>query len=202
MNWLGSLSIQQLMHLIQRYDVKPYYKNPQKRGKAMKKAIRSHWKKHPEECPICFEPISFAHCSMTPCTHFFCDRCLIPHLSQKETCPLCRHPCSYIDMLTQISWKKLLKLILQKNAKETRIVIEPDPISEPIAEDVSYSLDLMTQFYLFSTSVFILFVIGIYIISIWTFFTLATQTLLSVNLYAIFGLLGRRFLPFVFHSVE
>jgi len=149
MNWLGTLSISQLMDLIQRYDLHPHYKNPQKRVKAMKEAIRTYWKTHKEECAICLEPISFAHCSVTPCTHLFCDSCLIPHLSQKESCPLCRHPCSYIDILTQVSWKKMLKIILRRTnhteREPERIMIQP----EPVRTMESSTLALTIQLYVF-----------------------------------------------------
>ena len=42
------------------------------------------------ECPICLTEIQTS--ATLDCSHVFCKDCLLQHLAQKITCPLCRSP--------------------------------------------------------------------------------------------------------------
>jgi len=43
------------------------------------------------ECPICLTDTDIQDIAMLDCSHVFCIDCLLNHLTQKITCPLCRN---------------------------------------------------------------------------------------------------------------
>ena len=43
------------------------------------------------ECPICLTDTYIQNTAMLDCSHVFCIDCLLNHLTQKITCPLCRN---------------------------------------------------------------------------------------------------------------
>jgi hypothetical protein len=43
------------------------------------------------ECPICLTDTEIHNTAMLDCSHVFCIDCLLNHLTQKITCPLCRN---------------------------------------------------------------------------------------------------------------
>ena len=45
-----------------------------------------------QKCPICTS--SVVNASATTCGHVFCWKCIVPWLSRKPQCPLCRQACS------------------------------------------------------------------------------------------------------------
>jgi hypothetical protein len=103
------------------------YNNPQKRKTAMKKSLYHYWssitlcKKTQEECVICYETISFDTCVATECAHLFCDVCVLPYIKKTDSCPLCRSPCSYIDIWNQVT-KERLRDIKRVIVPEKRVV--------------------------------------------------------------------------------
>lgn len=67
------------------------------------KLITEHWEKDGMgECPICFDKIQPNACIITKCSHLFCDKCLLLHLKQSSSCPICRVWCSYSVTMSQI----------------------------------------------------------------------------------------------------
>lgn len=56
------------------------------------------------DCVICFEKIK--NHVITKCNHLFCDTCLITHLKENNTCPLCREICDYENIINQIVNKR------------------------------------------------------------------------------------------------
>jgi hypothetical protein len=131
MKCLKNLSISQLVKLSQRYQLKPQYKNPRKRGAALRRCLRNYWKTHPiEDCAICWEPIQPKHLCITPCAHLFCNKCLLPYVRQSEKCPLCRAACPYTYLLNKIykipEIVAYLKSLLQAHAP----TVEDEPVEE------------------------------------------------------------------------
>jgi len=109
--FLNRLTTSQLLKLINRYDLKAQYKNPQKRRMALIRELRTYWSKNPvEDCAICLEENSFDHMVITQCAHLFCDTCLIPYIRTKEKCPMCRRHCSYIEVIGQLSKDRFIKV--------------------------------------------------------------------------------------------
>ena len=50
-----------------------------------------------QKCPICTS--SVVNASATTCGHVFCWKCIVPWLSRKPQCPLCRQACSSKEVL-------------------------------------------------------------------------------------------------------
>ena len=102
------LSLKQLFTMIQRFGLKPIYKNPQKRKMATKKCLEKYLNNNGlDPCVICFETMNLKNIIITPCTHFFCDTCLIPHINKSETCPICRSNCPYTYIKKMIPVNRL-----------------------------------------------------------------------------------------------
>jgi hypothetical protein len=77
--FLNRLTSSNLLELVNRYGLKPKYRNPQKRRMALIRELRAFWLQNPiEDCPICLEQNTFDHMVITPCAHLFCDTCLLP----------------------------------------------------------------------------------------------------------------------------
>lgn len=141
MKCLKNLSISQLVKLSQRYQLKPQYKHPRKRGAALRRCLRHYWKTHPiEDCAICWEPIQPKHLCITPCAHLFCNKCLLPYVRQTEKCPLCRAHCSYTYLLNKMfkipEIVAYLKSLLQAHTPP----VEEDPLED--REPVIYHINV------------------------------------------------------------
>jgi hypothetical protein len=52
-------------------------------------------------CSICFELLWEPR--KTPCNHYFCERCIVPHVDTDHDCPLCRQPIPNKYKLQRIS---------------------------------------------------------------------------------------------------
>lgn len=72
------------------------------------------------ECPICLTEIQTT--AILDCSHVFCKECLLQHLTQKITCPLCRNPsktyrCEYMiyDVMIPIPLSIQQMLITERN---------------------------------------------------------------------------------------
>lgn len=138
MKCIRNLSIQQLIKLSQRYDLKPKYKNPRKRVSALRRCLRNYWRINPiGECSICWEEIRPNELFVTPCAHLFCNKCLLPHIRQCEQCPICRADCSYTYLLKKmILFPELLAFLKsliavprveEEELIEDELVVEEDP---------------------------------------------------------------------------
>ena len=127
MEFIDRQSFSKILLFINRYGIIVEYNNPQKRKTAMKKSLYHYWasitlcKKTQEECAICYEHISFDTCVATECAHLFCDICVLPYIRKTDSCPLCRSPCSYIDIWNQVT-KERLQDIKRVIVTEKRVV--------------------------------------------------------------------------------
>jgi hypothetical protein len=119
------LSLNQLLTIIQRFGLNPIYKNPQKRKVAIKKCVEKYLNNNGlDPCVICYESMNFKNVIITPCTHFFCDTCLIPHINKSETCPICRGSCPYTYVMKMIPMNRLflhIKIDTEINIETVRI---------------------------------------------------------------------------------
>jgi len=131
MKCIRNLSIQQLIKLSQRYDLKPKYKNPRKRVSALRRCLRNYWRINPiGECSICWEEIRPNELFVTPCAHLFCNKCLLPHIRQCEQCPICRADCSYTYLLKKMILFPELLTFLKSLITVPHIVEEEELIEE------------------------------------------------------------------------
>ena len=131
MKCIRNLSIQQLIKLSQRYDLKPKYKNPRKRVSALRRRLRDYWRINPiGECSICWEEIRPNELFVTPCAHLFCNKCLLPHIRQCEQCPICRADCSYTYLLKKMILFPELLTFLKSLITVPHIVEEEELIEE------------------------------------------------------------------------
>jgi hypothetical protein len=91
----------------------------------MKKSKQINYKKI--ECPICLRRIKYK--IETNCMHTFCDICIVKHLMNKNTCPMCRTKCDYEYVTTQIRVKRqkylMKKLLPPVTSNSTYIMREP-----------------------------------------------------------------------------
>ena len=109
--FLNRLTTSHLLELVNRYGLKPKYRNPQKRRMALIRELRALWLQNPvEDCAICLEQNTFDHMVITPCAHLFCDTCLIPYIRTKELCPMCRAHCCYVSVISQLSKERIIKV--------------------------------------------------------------------------------------------
>jgi hypothetical protein len=63
-----------------------------------------------EDCSICLQKMN--DYVITVCNHVFCDSCLIQHLLNDQTCPLCRKDCNPEDIISQIMSYNFLIFII------------------------------------------------------------------------------------------
>lgn len=131
MKCIRNLSIQQLIKLSQRYDLKPKYKNPRKRVSALRRCLRDYWRINPiGECSICWEQIRPNELFVTPCAHLFCNKCLLPHIRQCEKCPICRSDCSYTHLLKKMILFPELLAFLKSLIAVPHVEEEEQPVEE------------------------------------------------------------------------
>lgn len=65
--------------------------------------IQEYWEKNGlGDCPICLEKMAVTALVITPCSHLFCDTCLLDHLKRNATCPICREECIYAAISIQV----------------------------------------------------------------------------------------------------
>ena len=108
--YLHKLNIGQLSALNERYDLNSIYETDY-RTRTIDTFMHQIKTNGFEECPICFESMRQHTLVFTQCMHTFCDACIIRHLHQNHTCPICRVPIEYIDIISQISNYKLVKIL-------------------------------------------------------------------------------------------
>jgi hypothetical protein len=121
--FINRLTTSQLLELLNRYGLKAQYRNPQRRRPALMRTLRAFWVNSPlEDCAICLEQNSVDRMVITPCSHLFCDTCLLPYVQTKESCPMCRSHCCYIRIISQLSKERFMKvrhLIQSQRASES-----------------------------------------------------------------------------------
>ena len=156
--FLHRLKISQLKKLVDRYSLQPPYRSRWRKRDVIIYTLAKYMKTNGiGECPICFESNTYETVVITNCTHIYCDMCLIQHLEQNYTCPMCRESIDVIDILCKISSHRLKQLgILMKKKKETNLV-ELDIVS-PLHIQVYASLYILT--FVVSLFIFILLEIG------------------------------------------
>jgi len=165
---LNRLTTLQLLELVNRYGLKVTYRNPQKRRTALIRALRNFWIKNPvEECAICLEQNSFDNMVITPCSHLFCDSCLISYIRIKENCPMCRKYCSYIEIISQISRERFIQIraIIQSYKQNTVTENMIDPLIENNHENPNLNIN-QTHLFIASGFVIIVFLVNIFTICI------------------------------------
>jgi len=131
-SFLNGLSVKQLLVLIQRYDLEPMYNNPQNRKREIIYEIRKYWGNNAVECAICYEPLDFNTVVATPCTHLFCDICVIPHIRKTDSCPLCRTYCTYNFILDKIYIERIF--VIHKYFEEQKKIAEQQESEEEIVQ--------------------------------------------------------------------
>jgi len=163
-DFLNRLTTSQTLELVNRYGLKAQYKNPQKRRMALIRTLRTYWSRNPiEECAICLEQNSFDNMVITPCAHLFCDTCLLPYIRTKANCPMCRAYCSYIDIISQLSNERVIKV------RNTIHTYKPVVITPP-----NNRRSIVNQRYLFISSSFVFIV---FLVNAFTIYMTATVIL-------------------------
>jgi hypothetical protein len=120
---LGKCSKQQLKRLHKQYGI-PYAKNSKHRELA--KNMLENWENTSEICPICMEDLDYDLCIITPCSHIFCDYCIVKYLQNADECPTCRGQCKYISVVQQIEQSRLYKLNVSLQWDKEKITNESD----------------------------------------------------------------------------
>lgn len=82
------------------------------------------------ECPICLQNAKYK--TMTICNHIFCDICLITHLINNQTCPMCRTDCDLFETISNLR-KYRQKFVFNHLKKKFIEYIEPD--DEPLTDE-------------------------------------------------------------------
>jgi hypothetical protein len=89
------------------------------------------------ECPICYTVLASSF-SSTNCAHFFCEFCIVKHLSLRNNCPICRENVTFVFMITPHK-KKDLKNRLDLPTIIVRIRYKKQTFEFPLLEqDISY----------------------------------------------------------------
>jgi len=127
--FLNRLTTSNLLELVNRYGLKPKYRNPQKRRMALIRELRAFWLQNPiEDCPICLEKNTFDNVVITHCAHLFCDVCLIPYIRTKESCPMCRAHCCYIGVISQLSKERFIRVRNITHPRRNERIVNPEPV--------------------------------------------------------------------------
>ena len=130
--FLNRLKISQLQKLIDRYQIRVVYISHYRKRNVMEKALTKYIKENGiGDCPICFEPNQYMIAVATPCTHIFCDKCLIEHLKKNHMCPMCREPLDLLFIMNQISVYRIITL--RSTFKEIQECVE-EVVDEGIDE--------------------------------------------------------------------
>jgi hypothetical protein len=86
------------------------------------RVIHEYWEKNGMgDCPICLDTIEVTSVVVTPCSHLFCDTCLLEHLKKNESCPICRESCIYCDIVNRIIATGLNQELIEKLRKKQRM---------------------------------------------------------------------------------
>jgi hypothetical protein len=152
--FLSRLKIRQLQTLVDRYQLKVLYIPMHRKRDMMEKTLTKYIKENGiGECPICFEPNNCTIAVSTSCTHIFCDICLLTHLLKNHTCPMCREPAEYIEILKQISTYRMCKLnhILYK----THIEPEIEPVRQPELDLILHRTNIIERITIISANIYI-----------------------------------------------
>lgn len=111
-DFLSRLDIGHVQVLLNRYELDPKNTIAKKARQIMTTPIAHHIKTNGlGECPICFEPTHYNTAVITPCTHIFCDICLLHHLHKNYKCPMCRTPIEYLDIMSQIAHPRIMEIM-------------------------------------------------------------------------------------------
>ena len=172
---LNNLKMKHMLTLINRYNINPIYLNPQNRKKAIKKILEKYWKKNPEKCVICFEFISMNNGMITPCSHIFCDICLVKQIHNNETCPLCRKSVSYIDIISQLPKESyytmnIIHIPNERNVQRNELILH-----------YNYYLIISKLFTVLFTVLFSVFLICVNIFLLGIIFSIMIQVIYFVN---------------------
>lgn len=146
--------------------------------------LRLYWSNHAfDNCPICLDRIPLQSIIVSPCCHLFCDTCLITHLRINETCPVCRTPCSYIDMISQISHERLIrvreKCFLPTTALIPTTELIPTTVPVPAYTNIENRAININSVHLFIASAFTLFAFVIHIFML----SFSVYTLISIIIW-------------------
>jgi hypothetical protein len=102
--FVNRLKIGQIQGLVRKFNLSPKYTVKVRNRIVQTKTLVKYLSKHRlQECPICFEKIKYINAIMTDCLHIFCYRCLLMHLKNNSTCPMCREYMQYEEIMRQIT---------------------------------------------------------------------------------------------------
>jgi len=73
-----------------------------------------------QDCSICLQKMN--DYVITLCNHVFCDSCLIQHLLNNQTCPLCRKECNPEDIISQIMNEQQIILFKKLKVEINKII--------------------------------------------------------------------------------
>lgn len=157
--FLNQLTSVHLLELVNRYGVKAAYRNPQRRRFALIRTLRTFWSNNPvEDCAICLEQNSFDRVVITPCSHLFCDTCLISYIRNNESCPLCRNYCSYIDIISKLPKERFIQV---RNLLQPKREIHTN---EPIVNHIN-----PVHLFISSTITIIVFLVNVFTVFLFVY---------------------------------